>query len=140
MKAKPMRWEAETGTMHYCEPAEATHVRLHLPGPLSNLHIPVLVGMSKTQEGTHCWSWNGDTEKPTLEPSVLNNFTKFTELGEKQYKEWMDKNEPLPEGTKFDSEPDVHHITVADGKVTYCDDCTDKNFAGQTLDLLDIEI
>lgn len=113
MKAQPLKYDNTDGTTRYlyCEPLEATHVRLHLPGPLSNLHIPVLVGMSKTRAGTHCWSWNGDVEKPTLRPSIRNDFR---------------PHEPL-----------VNHVWITDGQVIFLGDCSHE-LAGQTLDLLPI--
>jgi len=115
MKAQPLRHEVKDGSdcYVYCEPAEATHVRFRSPGPISNIHLPVLVGMSKTRAGTHCWSWNGDVEKPTIRPSILNDFR---------------PHDPL-----------VNHIWITDGQVIFLGDCSHE-FAGQTLDLLDIVI
>ncbi len=114
MKAQPLKYEQHEGSGRYvyCEPAEATHVELHLPGPISHRHIPVLVGMSKTRDGTGCWSWNGDVEKPTLRPSILNDFRPHDSL--------------------------VDHLWITDGQVIFLSDCSHE-LAGQTLDLLDTE-
>ncbi len=113
MKAKPFKREIREGREWHvpCEAAEATLVVLHLPGPLSTLHIPVQ--QRGTREGTGNWTWNGDTEKPTLRPSVLNDFRKHDPAGL------------------------VHHIWITDGNVVYLDDCTFE-LAGQTLPLLEV--
>lgn len=111
MKAKPYQ-RLENGNLMECAPAEATHLWLRIPGPLQTLLIPVLVGMSKKREGTGCWSWNGSVDRPTLKPSVLNDFR--------------------PPGTL------VNHIWVTDGKVQFLSDCTHE-LAGQTVDLLEVE-
>lgn len=95
-----------------CEVHEATHVRFNSPGPISNVLLPVLVGMSKTRAGTHCWSWNGDVEKPTIRPSILHDFRPHDSL--------------------------VNHLWITDGQVIFLGDCSHE-FAGQTLDLLDVE-
>lgn len=47
---------------------QATHIRLHFPGPLPNRIIPV---STKTKE-SGSWFWNGDTEKPTITPSIIS--------------------------------------------------------------------
>ena len=67
MKAKPMK-QVEDGQIP-CEPHEATHIWLNMPGPLPNRMIPVIHG-NASRKGTGCWSWNGDVDKPTLRPSV----------------------------------------------------------------------
>jgi hypothetical protein len=113
MKAQPLRHEVKDGSHHYifCSPEDATHVDFLLPGPISRLRIPVLVGMSKTREGTHCWSWNGDVEKPTIRPSILNDFRPHDSL--------------------------VNHIWITDGQVIFLGDCSHE-LAGQTLDLFEV--
>lgn len=47
------------------------------------------------------WNWNGDTEKPTLSPSVRHYYTH-------------------PETKK---EITVCHYNIVNGKIEYCDDC-----------------
>ena len=61
MKAKPYKWDGHA--YHPCEPSEATHVKLHPPGPYPTRMLPI--------EGKHSWGWNRDTEKPTITPSIL---------------------------------------------------------------------
>ena len=66
MKAIPL---IENNGYEKSESEDATHVMLHLPCQEDTLVIPVI--LKGKREGTNCWSWNGDTEKPTLKPSVL---------------------------------------------------------------------
>jgi len=49
-----------------CEPSEATHIRLHLPGPMPNRILPVQPNSPKG------WNWNGSVDAPTVLPSVLS--------------------------------------------------------------------
>ena len=94
-----------------CNPDEATHIYLNLPGPLTNRIIPVII--KGKREGTRCWSWNGETESVTIKPSVRTS-------GE-------------DENGKH-----VCHSFINDGKVIFLDDCSHE-LKGQTLDLLDVE-
>lgn len=94
--------------------AEATHVTLHFPGPSGRITLPVI--QRGTREGTGCWTWNGDTEKPTLRPSVLTEG--ITRIGEK---------------VKFRC-----HTWVTDGKAQFLDDCS-HDLRGQTIDMLEVE-
>jgi hypothetical protein len=116
MKAQPMKITADGYSP--CEPSEATHVRLNMPGPLVFRIIPVMIGGTCT--GTPNWTWNGSVDSPTLKPSILTKggWRKCLETGE--YVEH------------------VCHSFVNDGKVQFLSDCTHE-FAGQTLDLLDVD-
>ena len=84
---------------------DANDARFHCPGCECS-HRLIVVG-----EGA--WGWNGDTEKPTLTPSIL----------------WQsgDENGPI-----------VCHSFVTDGKIQFLGDCT-HTLAGSTVDLPDIE-
>lgn len=106
MKARPLK-ERPDGSKDYCEPAEATHLWIMLPGPFTNRFLPVQ--LKGTREGTGNWSWNGDTEKPTLMPSVLT---------------WDDIQRC--------------HTWITDGKTIFLGDCSHE-FSGMTLDLLDVD-
>lgn len=108
MKAIPYRQEGDADIP--CEPHEATVVRLMLPGPIRNLRIPVQI--KGTRAGTGNWTWNGDTEKPTLRPSILNDFRPHDAL--------------------------VNHVWITDGQVIFLNDCSHE-LAGQTLDLLNVQ-
>ena len=72
MKARPMLLARGVGYVE-CETHEATHLRLHIPGPTGLLVLPVLQG-NTTRAGTPCWTWNGSTDAPTLRPSVLTQY------------------------------------------------------------------
>ena len=97
-----------------CEPKEATHLTINLPGPSFVLTLPVMIG--GTRAGTSNWTWNGDIDKPTLKPSIKST-------GKDRRNDYI---------------PYVCHSFVNDGKVKFLADCTHE-FAGQTIDLLDVE-
>ncbi len=118
MKAKPVRKD-DSGTLTPCSPEEATHVWLHMPGPIENRLIPVMIG--GTRAGTGNWTWNGSTEAPTLRPSIL------TKGGGRKYLETGQYTEH------------VCHSWVTDGKVQFLDDCTHE-LKGQTHDLLEVDL
>jgi len=86
MKALPVRLINQ----QWCEVAisDCTHVKLIFPldisilydvtppltfYPLRYRYIPVQLKGSRAE--TANWSWNGDTEKPTLHPSILTTYT-----------------------------------------------------------------
>jgi len=105
MKAVPIR--VINDVHRVCAPNEATHIILHMPGPIPDRIIPVI--LHGTRSGTHCWSWNGDTEKPTLKPSIVTRDGKHT-----------------------------CHTWVNDGQAIFLGDCTHE-LKGQTVALLDVE-
>jgi hypothetical protein len=107
VKARPLI-ATETGYRE-CEVAEATHVMLNMPGPIPTRIIPVMI--KGTREGTGNWTWNGDTEKPTLKPSILSR------------------------GGGGDHRC---HTFVNDGMVQFLGDCSHE-LAGQTLPLLEVD-
>lgn len=115
MKAKP--YKLEGSTYKPCAPQVATHVCIHTPGPFCNRFIPIIQSGSRRDHQGPVWSWNGDTEKPTLKPSVLT-----------RTEDWSSG-----ECIKI-----VCHTWINDGKVQFLSDCSHE-FAGQTLDLLDVE-
>lgn len=109
MKAKPLRKNPDT-SLTPCEPAEATHVWLNLPGPLGDRLLRVILHGSRSEHAEQpVWTWNGDTERPTLKPSLLSR---------------------TPEVTC--------HTWITDGKVQFLPDSTHE-LAGQTLDLLEVD-
>lgn len=74
MKAVPLvRETTEGGGTKYREvpPRDATHIRITMPGPMGNLLLAVHTGQRPAVQ-TSSWHWNGDVDKPTLKPSVLN--------------------------------------------------------------------
>lgn len=56
----------------------------------------------------------------------------MTELGERQYKDWMYGKIPMPE--KFDSVDTVCHSFVRDGRIEFLGDCTHE-LAGKSVAL-----
>jgi len=106
MKARPLR-ATEKG-YEECEASEATHIRLNFPGPIPTRVIPVQT--KGTRKGTPNWSWNGDTDKPTLKPSILSNVSDELRC----------------------------HTFVTDGMVRFLGDCTHE-LAGQTLPLNEVD-
>lgn len=71
------------------------------------------------------WHWNGDVDKPSLNPSVSVSWT-----------EPSDKPEEFDDPTK-DMLRKCHSF-VRDGKIQYLDDCTHA-LAGQTVELPDLD-
>ena len=114
MKAQPMKFDG-VRTYNRCEANEATHVNIIMPGPSGFICLPVQI--KGTREGTGNWTWNGDTENPTLKPSILT-------------KGYDDRQEP--------SKMFVCHSWVSDGKAQFLGDSTHE-FAGQTIDLLEVD-
>jgi hypothetical protein len=110
MKAQPLK--VENGEWINCAPEEATHVRIYRPGPAGKMALPVL--LKGQREGTPCWTWNGDCDRPTLRPSVLTR------------------------GVYSDGKDHVCHSWITDGQIHFLEDCT-HSLAGQTLDLLDLQ-
>lgn len=106
MKAIPMK--RIDGAYVPCENFEATHLRFRFHNEDWDRILPVQISGSRA--GTENWSWNGDTEKPTVKPSIL------TDWGE---------------GKKC-------HVWLNDGVVQHLGDCT-CGFARQSHPLDDID-
>jgi hypothetical protein len=106
MKAKPVKLIYGEGYLP-CTVEEATHVQLNMPGPIAYRCLPVILKGSRDE--SHAWTWNGDTDKPTLRPSILtqNHLHRC-------------------------------HTWVNDGKAQFLDDCSHEQ-AGKTVELLDVE-
>lgn len=111
MKAIPVCHDGES--MKPCEAGLATHIRIKIPGPSPELCLPVMQPISATRAGTHYWSWNGDTEKPTLRPSIKTT------------------------GTDDSGNPYVCHTWVNDGMAQFLSDSTHE-LSGQTHELLPV--
>ena len=114
MKAKPVKLIIGRG-YEECLAIDCTHVKLKIPGPTQDLYLPVI--LSGKRDGTGCWSWNGDIEKPTLKPSVLTEGSALTDDGQFY---------------KFRC-----HTWINDGQAIFLDDCRHE-YKGQTLDLIDL--
>lgn len=107
MKAKPVKLVYGEGYVD-ASVDEATHVTLNFPGPVGLLTLPVII--KGTRDGTGCWTWNGDVDKPTLRPSVL---TTVQHLG-MRCNTW-----------------------VGDGQAQFLEDCSHE-LRGQTVDMLEV--
>lgn len=76
------------------------------------------------------WTFNGDLEKPTFQPSLLVRTGHYV------------SNQPQPPNCKFCNDPDfadcrpctVCHSFITDGKIQYLSDCTHA-LAGKTIEL-----
>ncbi len=130
MKAQPLKY-LEDGTLVFCEPDEATHIWIITPGPFRNHFIPVQI--KGTRAGTGNWTWNGDTEKPTLRPSLL---VTGMPLREEFFTD--EQREAIKRGEKTQLNEMVCHSWITDGQINFLSDSNHK-LAGQTLDLLDVE-
>lgn len=115
MRAKPIK--LINGQWVEVPKEEATHVQLKFPLDfkyLQDRYIPVQLSGSRSE--TNNWSWNGDTERPTLKPSILTQFT-------------------------WGEERTVHrcHSFVNDGVIQFLSDCSHE-LVGKTCDLLEVEV
>lgn len=76
------------------------------------------------------WKWNGDSDKPTLSPSVLVRGTK--PMTDEEHAAAM-RGEGCPTPV-----PTVCHSFVTDGRIQFLGDCTHA-LAGQTVDLPELK-
>jgi Family of unknown function (DUF6527) len=60
------------------------------------------------------WQFNGDMEKPTFTPSLKVTYTEADKVN-------------------------ICHMVITDGKIDYCGDCTNKLYAGKTVEMEDIQ-
>lgn len=80
------------------------------------------------------WTWNGDFERPTIQPSVKATFYKLTPEGEAM----IERREKIPAGTRYPGFEYCCHSVITDGQIAFCGDCTHA-LANQTVPLPDIE-
>lgn len=89
-----------------------------------------------------CWEFNGDFEKPTFSPSILERSGHYCWNDGKDPSECMFCNDPEPEfeDAEFGKYLPCYicHSFVRDGMIEFLSDCT-HTLAGQTVPLLDIE-
>ena len=71
------------------------------------------------------WGFNGDMNKPTFTPSLLNRWGKY-----------VDPN--FKEDPDFPNASGICHLFVTEGKIIYCGDCTHE-LAGKTVDMKEYE-
>jgi hypothetical protein len=126
MKALPLKFE--DGAYSRCEPGEATHVALQMPGPLPRRILPVITRGSRRQ--SPCWTWNGDVEAPTLKPSIRTRGRRDVtdeEVGRIMAGEHVDP-----------PEEHVCHTWVNGGTAKFLGDCT-HDLAGREVPLEDVD-
>jgi hypothetical protein len=111
MKAQPCKFISGEGYVD-CPKEEATHLTIRVPGPSGRMTLPVQI--SGTRGGTMSWSWNGDTEKPTLRPGVLT----------------------AGHGHRSSDNNWRCHTWIKDGKAEFLGDFS-REYVGHTLDLVD---
>lgn len=86
----------------------ATQVIYYCPGCKHNHSVPA-----------DRWNWNGDSQRPTLHPSVRHFYG--------------GRNCP-----DHPQEVTVCHYFVRDGQIQFCDDCPHE-YSGKTVEMVDIE-
>lgn len=74
----------------------------------------------------HQWDWNGSHDKPTISPSVLNQW------GNKVNPDWKEPAEPAPAG----GWSGVCHLYLREGVIQFLSDCTHE-LVGKTVPLED---
>lgn len=119
MKSQPCKLISGQGYVP-CPIEDSTHLTINLPGPVGLLTLPVIRKGSRKE--ANAWSWNGDIEKPTLRPSVLNEGTSYGDRDPYVKENWI---------------PYRCHVWVNDGMVIYLDDTTHE-LKGRTVPLFDI--
>lgn len=78
------------------------------------------------------WTFNGNYDKPTFQPSILVQGTEFTAKGKADYEAWMASGYPPRNGQGFESRPTRCHTFVTDGVIQFLGDCTHA-LAGRTV-------
>jgi len=84
---------------------------------------------------TERWTFNGDFEKPTFNPSMLVKSGHY--MQEHKGDCWCDYNRKHPD-KQTPHKCIICHSYVTNGKIKYLSDCTHE-FAGKTIDLEDME-
>jgi len=80
--------------------------------------------------GPNAWTWNGDGDKPTFQPSIGHTFT--LPLSDEDFEAWMaDHSYKLPAPVEM-----YCHSFITDGMIEFLGDCKHA-MAGQTVPLPD---
>lgn len=80
------------------------------------------------------WTFNGDLNKPTFNPSILAKTGHFASHHPAGAQCWCDYNREHPEDYTPGFECSICHSFVTDGKIQFLSDCTHE-LAGQTVDI-----
>jgi hypothetical protein len=108
-----------TGWMIFCPACECGHLFNVTPGPNG-------VGGPKP-----VWTFDGNREAPTFDPSMRCRTTRLTAAGRAAYDAWVAAGYPQP-APDLDSEPLVCHSYVRGGRIEFLSDCT-HHLAGRTV-------
>jgi len=84
------------------------------------------------ENGRPCWTFNGDYEKPTFQPSLLERSGHYVDPSADC---WCTYEQRFGEKPGFDCY--ICHSFITDGMIQFLGDCTHDK-AGQTLPLLDV--
>lgn len=84
------------------------------------------------------WSFNGNFDRPTFQPSILASYGHFAKHWEKGEPCWCTYFEENPDEERDGFECGICHSFVTDGKIQFLGDCT-HILAGKTVDLPEIE-
>lgn len=101
----------------------------HCPG-CGMAHGPRVIG---TRPGAS-WTWNGDTGRPTLSPSIRVQWYQMSDEGEAM----LSRGESPADGERYPGRDMLCHSFVRDGRIEFLSDCTHA-LAGQTVPLEPIE-
>lgn len=95
-------------------------------------HAPIV----ESPDGRRRWTWDGNRERPTIEPSVLVRSGHYMPEHKAGDPCWCSYNEQHPDApAKFTC--GVCHSFVRNGRIEFLSDCSHK-FAGRTVDLEDL--
>lgn len=84
------------------------------------------------------WTWDGNVDAPTINPSVKCEYEKITPEGMAMIDRGERANIPIEVGgvtkMKYPTTPYCCHSTISAGLITFCPDCT-HSLVGQTVPL-----
>ncbi|WP_127111989.1 DUF6527 family protein [Shimia sediminis] len=100
---------------------EGGRVAFMCPGCKTHHHVTV--------DGSRGWTYNGNPDAPTFNPSVLVKGT--VPISDEEHSRIM-------QGETIRPVPLICHSFVTDGRIQFLNDCT-HDLAGQTVDLPDLE-
>lgn len=84
------------------------------------------------------WSFNGEMERPSFQPSLLIEGHDFTPKGRAEFEAWRAAGYPREndQPKQFESAPTICHSFITNGQIQFLDDCTHA-LKGQTVPLED---
>jgi Family of unknown function (DUF6527) len=133
VKVKPVRTDAGNlvGYGFYCPGCDHGHVFYTAPVDRSvarkaSAFVPAPGAQAPPKPSEpSTWEFNGDLDKPTFKPSLLN--TCVTESSRSTMTEGLSEPHPDPKQRRC-------HLVLTDGVIHYCGDCT-HDLKGQSIPL-----